>query len=261
METELEKFRMAIYRYKHLMKGGTIDLEQTLKIEEIQQEIMAKLERYYTSYFNQDLEHVLNRFYEEGILEELIKEAAAKLGEDIIDAKTAYTAFLTGDMEITGAKSAFVVVQAIARVKAKLFEKTRGNIESTSGRCPLCGAESSTMLQESSGYYMLCPFCGYKWKISATKLTCPYCGNSDPLSIGLFTGKKERRLGLVWCQKCGKTWRIILDEKIINNVPRILLPVISFGAEIYRGSILDDRAQEPEKSSESTGLEPRKEDS
>ncbi len=239
MDSEVEKLKSAIYRYKHLLKGGTIDLEKTLLLEEIEQELMKMLRDKLASekVLDKDLISIIDTMFRDSLLTELVSTASQKLDTPVDNIEQAYKDFLTGNIENNEAKVVFVVIQAIARLKAEHEETRHGIVDMITATCPVCGAITRTMTQESTGYYMVCPFCGYKWRVSKSVLTCPFCGNKDPLSLGVFTGKKDRRLGLAWCQSCDNTWRIILDERIVKTVPRLFLPVISFGAEIYRGSI------------------------
>ncbi len=253
MDSEIEKLKSAIYRYKHLLKGGTIDLEKSLLVEEIEQELMKIARERFASdeILDKDLLVIIDTIFSDGFLAELVSIASKKLEIPVDDIEQALKDFLTGNIENNEAKLLFIVIQAIARLKAEHEEIQHGIINLVTDRCQVCGATTRTMTQESTGYYMICPFCGYKWRVSKGVLTCPFCGNKDPLSLGVFTGKKDRRLGLAWCQSCDNTWRIILDERIVKTVPRLFLPVISFGAEIYRGSIEPHR-EKPNNFSDNT---------
>jgi len=230
----VKELRQAIHRYKHLLKGGEIDYDWTLKVEEAEARLMEEIRgdnNIIEALRSEPLDRALSRIA--GRLEGLIEKAAEMLGESVPDPGAALEAFLVGDTHRPGFRSAFVAVQALARVKAELYEDENGNVESRGPVCPVCGAVSRTMLRDDRGdYYMVCPFCGYKWLVSRKRLVCPYCGNSDALSLGVFTGKRSKRLGLAWCQECGATRRVVLDTTI--RVPRLLLPVIAHGAEIYR---------------------------
>jgi len=133
---------------------------------------------------------------------------------------------LAGDIDTPGAKAALITVQAVARAVARL----RDPVNLLSATCPVCGAESKTMVARDA-LYMVCHFCGYQWIVSRGEVVCPYCGTNDPISIGVFTDKK-RRIGLFTCQECGSTWRAIMDRSI--RAPATLLPLIAVGAEHYR---------------------------
>lgn len=235
----IEDFKAAIHRYKHLLRGGEIDYDAAIRVESIELEIIRSLEsdeNILRILAAEPLERALARLRDR--VEALILEVAARMGEEGVDPARALEAFYTGDTSVPGFSSALVVVQAFARLKARLYEDSKGIIRNTSPVCPVCGALSKTMqVGEGEEYYMICPFCGYKWLVSKGRLVCPYCGNSDALSVGIFSGKKTKRLGLAWCQKCGSTWRVILDTSI--RVPRLLLPLIAHGAEIYRPFIRD----------------------
>ncbi len=235
----IEEFKAAIHRYKHLLRGGEIDYDAAVRVESIELEIIERLrseESIVRVLEAEPLERALARLRDR--VERLILEVAERMGEESVEPARALEAFYTGDTSVPGFSSALVVVQAFARLKAKLYEDSNGIIKHVSPVCPVCGALSKTMqVGGDEKYYMICPFCGYKWLVSEGRLVCPYCGNSDALSVGIFSGKKTKRLGLAWCQKCGSTWRVVLDTSI--RVPRLLLPLIAHGAEIYRPFIRD----------------------
>ena len=227
----LEEFQKALEKYMHLLKGGRVDVDKALLVEKVELEIMEILESIDVDPMD-DLEKVLRKLADMEVLEEIMSFAGDRLGDPVDDAGKALEAFLKGDIEQAGAKSALVAVQAIARwIAEKRLE--HGTEERISPYCPVCGAESKTMVIEKDGYYMVCTFCTYKWRVSRTgTMICPYCGSSDPIAIGVFTDRR-RRLGLFVCQNCGSTWRAILDRNI--KAPRILLPLIALGAEAFRG--------------------------
>jgi len=231
IDERLEEFQKALEKYMHLLKGGKVDVGKAIMVERVELEIMKMLENVDVD-ANSSLETVLRKLSDNGVLEEVLDYAGEKLGDPVEDPNAALESFLKGDIEQPGAKAALVAVQAIARWLAdKRLES--GVEERISPYCPVCGAESRTMVVEKDGYYMVCTFCSYKWRISRTgTMICPYCGSSDPIAIGVFTDRR-RRLGLFVCQNCGSTWRAILDRNI--RAPRILLPVIALGAEAFRG--------------------------
>ncbi len=233
----VSELRSGLHRYRHLLKGGEVDYDIALKVEEIESKIIDEIinnKKIIEILENNDLQVALSRLRD--FIAEKARIAAEELGDNIEDVDEALEAFYVGDQEKPGFRSVFIVIQAIARVKSEIFEEKNGQVVNPSPVCPVCGAISRTMVKEEDGRFtMVCPFCGYKWTVSRRKLICPYCGNSDPLSLGIFTGRKSKRLGLAWCQACGMTWRVVLDYTI--RVPRLLLPVIAHGAEIYRSML------------------------
>jgi len=233
----VSELRSGLHRYRHLLRGGEVDYDTSLRVEEVESRIINRL-LHNNDYINiikyNDLSNILYKL--KNLIFEEAKKIARDLDDKIEDPEKALEAFYAGNQDTPGFRTMFIVIQAIARVKAELYEEENGQIENPSPVCPVCGAVSRTMIkEEDSRYTMVCPFCGYKWTVSRGSLVCPYCGNSDPLSLGIFTGKKSKRLGLAWCQACGATWRVVLDSSI--RVPRLLLPVIAHGAEIYRSLI------------------------
>ncbi|MCE4624487.1 MAG: formate dehydrogenase accessory protein FdhE [Desulfurococcales archaeon] len=236
----VEELRNAINRYKHLLKGGEIDYDKTLLVEEIEEELIENAKRndeIIKILDNNELTTALAKLTEK--LREDYVRVSEKLGHRLTNFDEALEAFLTGKKDVPGFNIIFIIIQAYARLKAQLYEEEKGNINNSTAECPVCGAISRTMLKEDERTYsMICPFCGYKWIVSTNGLRCPYCGNTDKLAIGVFTGKKLKRLGLAWCQSCGETWRVVLDKGI--KVPRLFLTALSFGAEIYRNAIPRD---------------------
>ncbi len=234
VEERLREFEKALDKYLHLLRGGRIDREKTMLVERIELEIIQELEEELSPDGTpQPLDRLLDRLEECGWLHAKILEVAERIGEDQVNPTKALESFLVGDVEAPGAKAAFIVVQAVARY---LASKTPAR-DMVSSRCPVCGAESKTMTVEGDGYYMVCPFCGYAWRVSKDRVVCPFCGSDNPVSIGVYMDRK-RRIGLFVCQECGSTWRGILDRSI--RAPRILLPLISLGAEAFRAFLRED---------------------
>ena len=251
MSRRAEELRAALYKYKHLLRGGEIDIEKAVLVEDVEEDLMSEI-REDTGTIEilkaEPLDRALSILANRGILERLASRASARLGESIEDIDAAVEAFLTGNVEAPGFRTMFVVIQALARVKAEIVEEKDGIIYHPEPVCPVCGATSRTMVKEDNNTYsMICPFCGYKWIVSREGFLCPFCGNKDKLSLGVFTGKKAKRLGLAWCQACGATWHLVLDKT--RRVPRLLLPVIAYGAEIYRPA-QEGAAQSAERSSQ-----------
>ncbi len=262
----VDELRRAIERYKHLLKGGEIDYNAALMVEEVEETLINNIKsrnEILEIIRRNDLRNAISILHERGILSELFEMTRKMTGESG-DVDKALSAFLTGDIDVEGFKSMFLLIQSIARVKAEIVEEEVGIVESRTAVCPVCGAVSKTMTKEGQSYFMVCPFCGYKWLVSRGKLICPYCGNEDPLSLGIFTGKKAKRLGLVWCQNCDTTWHIVLDTSI--RVPRLFLTIIAYGGEVYKATMPvrssgTEIFGEPAEGGESTLLEGEEGDS
>ena len=230
-------------RYKHLLHGGSIDVDLAEKIEDIEKNIINNIKNIID--LDKDLEEIIRELTENGVLDELIRDVGRELKVNVKDARKAVNTFLDGNLQDEQARIAFIVIQAVARLKA-MHSEQKGLSEKAriTPYCPVCGAESGTMVRYKGAFYMVCPFCGFMWRVSDTFI-CPYCGNTDKLRLGVMTGKRSKRLGIAWCQECGRTWRVILDERVVLSVPRLLLPVIAYGAEIYRealSSVMDDES-------------------
>lgn len=247
----VRELESALLRYIHLLKGGRVDVKKTLEVERLEQEIISEIlgnEETRRLLEENELPQALSKMRDAGLLGRLVERVARAIGEEIRSLDSALEAFYTGRDDEPGFRSVFIAIQAVARAKALLYEGAHGKVESPEPVCPVCGAVSKTMVKLGPEEYgMVCPFCGYIWTVSRTGFVCPFCGNRDKLSLGVFTGKKAKRLGLAWCQACGATWYVILDRSI--KVPRLLLPVLARGAEIYRGA-LEGAAQSAESSSQ-----------
>ncbi|MCE4620284.1 MAG: formate dehydrogenase accessory protein FdhE [Desulfurococcales archaeon] len=245
VKERMREFKDALRRYTHLLKGGKIDLEKSVKIEEIELSLIEDLlkNQPVICRSRRDLQDLIGDLLDSGWIEEAMRKTSEGLNVEIDgDPKEALEAFLTGNVEKPEGKIALLVVQAIARCLAESKLEDNEIVEEITPICPVCGAESKTMVLERDGYYMVCPFCSYKWLVSRDKIRCPYCGNDNPVSLGVFSDR-ARRLGLVVCQECGATWRLVIDKSI--KAPRILLPVISLGAEAYRQFIRDEMVRKP----------------
>ena len=171
-----------------------------------------------------------------GLLAEAVKIIASVLKVEVderqIDRLLAEA--LSGNIDTSEHRAVLLAAQAAARAYATAFEESRGMIYEPSAYCPLCGAQSRTMVKDGEDHYMICHFCYYAWRVPSQPY-CPYCGTSHPLSVGLYTGRL-RRLALAECQDCGSTWRLILDKSIVERAPRQLLPLIALSAERLRGT-------------------------
>jgi len=231
----IEEFVFSLRRYNHLI-GFKIDIDVAKKIEEIQLNIIKNIEIMFNEIDLSDLTRFISKLSENGVLQRFIQEVSEVMGEgiEVADADKVLKEALDGNMNIRGARSSLIALQAVSRFFADKYLGTKGEIKRESAFCPICGSESKTMVKEGNRYKMVCHFCGYKWTVSEGIIVCPYCGNKDSFSLGLFTDK-ERRVGLVYCQNCGTSWRIVLDETI--KAPTITLPLIAIGAEKFRGSL------------------------
>lgn len=230
VEEKLAEFEKALDKYLHLLRGGRIDRDLAVKIEKAQLEIINQLSLVLPNPPD-EAQSALRALHEKRLLAEIVRRTAALTGDEPVDIDEALAAFQSGDLEKPGARTMLIVVQAIARYIAEKRLEKEGPPEALTPYCPVCGAESKTMIVGNDGFYMVCPFCAYQWRISRDRVVCPYCGSANPISIGVFTDRR-RRIGLFVCQECGSTWRGILDRSI--RAPRILLPLISLGAESFR---------------------------
>ena len=242
IEEMFEEFKRSLDKYMHLLYGGKIDRQRALTIEKTELMLSELFFREGLCTPDDSLNENLRRLIENDLKISLIKSALDNLRniDDSIkldfDFEKALERFLSGELETPEAKVVAIIVQSLARCIAH-HRLVRGVEDRLSPYCPVCGAESRTMVVRQDGYHMVCPFCGYEWRISRSMPRCPWCGNDNPISIGVFTNK-QRRIGLMVCQECGNTWRAILDRSI--KAPNILLPLISLGAERFRTFVRRD---------------------
>ena len=243
IEEKLREFETALDKYLHLLHGGRIDQERAVIIERIELKIQNVLAGEGLcdprASLNDSVKRLLEREQIHNKLIKIINELVMDGNVDSltnIDLEKATEMFLKGEVESREATIAAIIIQSLARCIAEQ-KLTEGTEERLTPYCPVCGAESRTMVVRDGGYHMICPFCGYEWRISKDRPRCPWCGNDNPISIGVFTNR-QRRIGLMVCQECGSTWRAILDRRI--KAPNILLPLISLGAEAFRTFMSND---------------------
>jgi len=235
---ELKAFEQALRRYSTIL-GLRINVELAKSVEAVQAKIMKDVEAFLSSVDlgSPDLSNLLARLSDSGRLSNYIVEVGRALKDEVSPdkAEESLTKALEGDVSSRGSRSALLVFQAVARAYASHYERKNGTVEEVTAYCPLCGSESRTMVRVGEEYLMVCHLCGYAWRVSRKTLVCPFCGNSNPFSIGIFMDK-DGRLGLAYCQECGSSWRVVLDERVAS-APRILLPLLALAAERLRGAL------------------------
>ena len=229
----LDEFTRAYRKYNHFFSHLKADASLVRRVEEAQQAVMARVKSLLDT--SRSLEENLEKPEIKRELEEALREIAGILGEEPPSLEEALRAVGDGRVEGPG-RVGLLALQAVARAYADLLLEREGPGYEPSQYCPVCGAPSQTMVKEGRSFYMICHFCTYKWLVSQRGLLCPYCGNTNPVSIGLFSDRK-RRVALALCQECGTLWNIVVDESI--KAPRILLPLIASSAQAYRVFIPD----------------------
>ncbi len=234
----LTLFESALRRYSQML-GLKVNIGMAVKVEAVQRRIMDDVKRLLEGQAEglEGLSDLLARLSNIGLLRNYIVYVGQELGDEVSPDKideTLVRAF-EGDVNSAGAKSALLAFQAVARAFAESYERSNGILNEVTAYCPICGSESRTMVRTRDGFLMVCHMCGYAWRVSSDKLTCPFCGNANPFSVGLFTDR-DRRFGLAYCQECGSTWRVILDEGMAST-PRVLLPLLALAAERLRGAL------------------------
>ncbi len=237
-DERLASFVRSLNRYAGML-GLKINIELAKKVEEVQLKIMDDVARTLNEMWNGNLslQDLLAKLAETGLLKNLITFAASSIGEHVEPEKAeeALSRAISGDLSESGSKGALLAFQAIARSYAEKFAEARGSIQEVTAFCPLCGSESRTMVKRGNSFFMVCHLCGYAWKVSEGSAVCPFCGNDNKFKIGTFMDK-EMRYGLMYCQECGSSWRVILDENMAA-APNIIIPLLAMGAERFRSAL------------------------
>jgi FdhE protein len=232
---------LTVYRGLH----GLSDLELSYirRVEEAQARVIERLKGVVAGYGG--LRDAVAALLESSELLRAAREIAGALGEEPPEAVGwgEVARVLSGDLDFRGARSLLLAIQAVARSYAEAVIESRGEGSGVTSLCPICGAASETMYRRRGGYYMVCHFCGYTWRVSGEIPLCPRCGAQPPLDVGVVSDR-SRRLGLASCWRCGYTWRIILDEHV--KAPAIALPLIALGAEKLRPALEEARRRSGE---------------
>jgi FdhE protein len=89
------------------------------------------------------------------------------------------------------------------------------------GYCPLCGSlPSLSLLKEEVGKrYLLCPYCGYQWRID--RIFCPFCGNREQESLHYFYGEGEEIYRIDLCDKCHQYIKTIDYRELKESDPAL----------------------------------------
>jgi FdhE protein len=249
-DERLRLFERSLSRFAGVL-GLRVNVELSRKVEEVQLKIMDDVTKVIDKIWSQGLtlQDLLARLSNDGVLREEAVYASKAIGEslnpDSVDDVLASA--ISGDVSQEGAKSTLIAFQAIARAYASRYFKENGSIEHLSPYCPLCGAESRTMVKRGDKYVMVCHLCGYEWVIGRGSPVCPFCGNDNKFKLGTFMDK-ERKYGLMFCQECGSYWRVIWDEEMAS-APSIVLPLLAMAAERFRTALPKDivnNSQEPD---------------
>jgi len=236
----LKEFRKALERYLHMIKLE-LDIEKSVEIEGLQLRIIEELRDKADKAIDEgeDLERFTNNLLESGEIESVYKRImdviAPGSGATLVEAAEKLN---SGEYEDESAASLMMVLQAIARAYAEAYEQKRGGARVKGSKCPICGTTADILYRGEEGeYYVLCPFCYYSWRLSEDSPVCPHCGSTDKLGLGIYSDR-AMRVGLLHCQGCGGTARVVLDRSI--RVPRPVIPLIAIGADKFR-AVLGDR--------------------
>lgn len=229
---------LSVYRQLHGLRD--LEVDYVRRVEEAQAEAMERISGLAGSAGS--LVELVDVLVERGVLGEITGLIAGRVGLERPPrvGREEVARVLSGDIDFPGGRAILLALQAVARSYAE--EKIKGGVEGRlTNLCPLCGAASETMYRRKGGYYMVCHFCSYTWRVSEAIPRCPRCGGEPPIDVGIVSDK-QRRLGLAKCTRCGYTWRIILDEHV--KAPLIALPLIALGAERLRETLKNKKTPE-----------------
>lgn len=232
----LREFRVALSKYEHL-SGVRVDKGHALKFEEaeltVEEELLGEARNAVAR--GVDFEGYMQALEASGRLVKLASTVSSILGYSVesLNYEEALSKLAAGGDVGEEERVAFAVVQGAARAYARAYEEAVGRVEKLTAECPVCGGVTDLVVRRDDGYYAVCPFCYYEWRIGSD-LACPYCGSRDRIGIGIFMDR-SRRVGLAHCQTCGTSWKVILDPSI--RAPRSILPLIALAAEKYRSLI------------------------
>jgi len=89
--------------------------------------------------------------------------------------------------------------------------------------CPICGSGPfmAELLGEERKRFLVCSFCGYKWRF--VRIRCPYCNNNNQKTLRYFYTEKEGRAYRIdVCDKCKRYIKTIDAKELgMEVIPRI----------------------------------------
>ena len=140
----------------------------------------------------------LNKLLKKGVKEQEIDRMADELGLD----KKVFSFLIQGSIKPS-------IEAGMEQLRSELDPETW-----LKGHCPVCGSlPSLSLLKEEVGKrYLLCSFCGYRWRID--RIFCPFCNNKDqePLHYLFAEGEEAYRIDL--CEKCHQYIKTIDYRKL-----------------------------------------------
>jgi FdhE protein len=145
----------------------------------------------------------LKRIFDRGVKEETIGQVAAETGLD----KTILTFFLHNSIRPS-------IEAGVEQLRGELDPETWRK-----GHCPACGSLPSLSLLkgEEGRRYLLCSFCGYRWRMD--RLRCPACDNKEQQSLKYFCGEGEEAFRIDLCDSCHRYIKTIDYRNLEESDP------------------------------------------
>lgn len=145
----------------------------------------------------------LKRIFDRGVKEETIGQVAAETGLD----KTILSFFLHNSIRPS-------IEAGVEQLRGELDPETWRK-----GHCPACGSLPSLSLLkgEEGRRYLLCSFCGYRWRMD--RLCCPACDNKEQESLKYFCGEGEEAFRIDLCDSCHRYIKTIDYRNLEESDP------------------------------------------
>lgn len=145
----------------------------------------------------------LRSFFEHGIKEQKIDQAADALGLD----KKIFS---------------FLIQSSTKPSMEAGMEQLRSEVDPESwlkGYCPICGSlPFMSLLKEEVGKrYLLCSVCSYEWRID--RIFCPFCNNKDQGSLHYFYAEGEETHRVDLCDRCHRYIKTIDNRNLEASDP------------------------------------------
>ncbi len=124
------------------------------------------------------------------------------------------------DLDLVNAVALWTLQPLLVALKG-IVERDVGVEEWLEGFCPICGSYTRTGFRKGGSTYLKCEICGMEWPHPEAR--CPFCGSENVSSQSL-----DGEFLLYRCGDCGEYWKIVDEDSLEEEIPRMLYPVITF---------------------------------